>query len=150
MLIRELLQPAIFLVLWSFVMWLWLYITRIPAILKNRIVLDPNRPPDEYLEKIPRRVQWKAENYNHLMEQPTIFYATVLVFVAAIGFTQTDKPIQASMTDVYLAWGYVITRVIHSLVQALFNHISTRFAIFMISSVLLLVLAIRVALHLFT
>jgi len=35
------LAPVIALVLWSFVMWAWLYATRIPAIRKAGIVFDP-------------------------------------------------------------------------------------------------------------
>jgi len=73
------LSAVIALVLWTFVMWIWLYATRIPAIVKGGIVCDPQRPSSEFLGKIPARVRWKADNYNHLHEQPTIFYATAIV-----------------------------------------------------------------------
>ena len=72
------LVPLITLVLWSFVMWAWLYATRIPAISRNRIVLDPNRPNEEFHAQLPAQVRWKADNYNNLMEQPTLFYAVAL------------------------------------------------------------------------
>jgi len=73
------LSAVITLVLWTFVMWIWLYATRIPEIVKGGIVCDPQRPSSEFLGKIPARVRWKADNYNHLHEQPTIFYATAIV-----------------------------------------------------------------------
>ena len=73
------LSAVIALVLWTFVMWIWLYATRIPAIVEGGIVCDPQRPSSEFLDKIPARVRWKADNYNHLHEQPTIFYATAIV-----------------------------------------------------------------------
>src|ERR1700746_3744453 len=38
------LAPLVALVLWSFVMWAWLYATRIPAVVKNKIIHDPQRP----------------------------------------------------------------------------------------------------------
>jgi hypothetical protein len=60
------LAPLVVLVLWSFVMWAWLYATRIPTIVKNRIVLDPRRPPEEFHAQLPPEVRWKADNYNHL------------------------------------------------------------------------------------
>ncbi len=62
------LAPVIALVLWSFVMWGWMYATRIPAIAKARIVYDPHRMPSEFMAQIPAQVRWKADNYNHLME----------------------------------------------------------------------------------
>ena len=61
------LQPVLALVLWSFVMWGWLYATRIPAIVRLKIVFDPHRPDAEFQAQIPAPVRWKADNYNHLM-----------------------------------------------------------------------------------
>ena len=134
------LAPLIVLVLWSFVMWAWLYATRIPAIVKNKIVLDPDRPKEEFHARLPAQVRWKADNYNHLMEQPTIFYAIALaVAVAGLG----------SGLNAWLAWGYVGLRVVHSLVQAIANPIMVRFSIFMLSSLVLLVLAVRAAMAAF-
>ena len=73
-----LLAPLMALVLWSFVMCAWLYATRIPAIARGKIVYDPQRPNAEFMAQIPARVRWKADNYNNLMEQPTLFYAVTL------------------------------------------------------------------------
>ena len=130
------LAPLVALVLWSFVMWAWLYATRIPAIVKNKIVLDPQRPKEEFHAHLPARVRWKADNYNHLMEQPTLFYAVALT-LALIG--------EGMGLNAGLAWLYVGLRVVHSLVQAMVNVIMLRFAIFMVASVVLLVLALRAA-----
>ena len=128
------------LVLWSFVMWAWLYATRIPAIVKNRIVYDPYRPAAEFHAQIPPRARWKADNYNNLMEQPTLFYAVALTLAlteAGMGW------------NVWLAWLYVGLRVVHSLVQALINAVNLRFAVFMAASVVLLILAVRAAMIVF-
>jgi hypothetical protein len=75
---NPILAPLVTLVLWTFVMRAWLYATRIPAIRRNKIVLDPNRSREEFNAQIPVKVRWKADNYNHLMEQPTLFYAVAL------------------------------------------------------------------------
>src|SRR5882724_8424393 len=72
------LQPVITLVLWTLVMWLWLYATRIPAMVKGKIRPDNTLTGRELAAKLPPQVRWKADNYNHLMEQPTILYATAL------------------------------------------------------------------------
>jgi len=128
------------LVLWTFVMWAWLYATRIPAIRKNKIVMDPRRPGGELLAQLPAEVRWKADNYNNLMEQPTLFYAVALT----LAFLDADAGLNTG-----LAWLYVGLRVVHSLVQAIVNIIIIRFAIFMAASFVLLVMAIRAAMIIF-
>ena len=134
------LQPVISLVLWSLVMWAWLYATRIPAVSRLKVPLDPNASKAEFDAALPPQVRWKADNYNHLMEQPTIFYATALA-LAAMG--------QGQGLNAWLAWGYVGLRVIHSLVQAIANPIMVRFSLFMLGSIVLAALAIHAAMGLF-
>jgi len=131
------LAPVIALVLWSFVMWAWLYATRIPALKKHRIVYDPRRPAEEFHAQLPPDVRWKADNYNNLMEQPTLFYAVALVLAlldARTGFNTA------------LAWLYVGLRILHSLVQAIVNVVLLRFALFMAASFVLLLMTVRAAL----
>jgi len=103
---------------------------------RARTKLDQNQPREVMLGGLPPRVRWKADNYNHLMEQPTLFYATALV-LALLG--RGDGP------TLWLAWAYVALRVLHSLIQALFNVIPLRFAVFMLASGVLVVLAVRAA-----
>jgi hypothetical protein len=128
--------PVIALVLWSFVMWTWLYATRIPAIVKYKIVYDPNRLADDFHSKLPASVRWKADNYNNLMEQPTLFYAVALT-LALLG--------AGDGLNNGLAWTYVGLRVAHSLVQATVNIVTLRFTLFMAGSLVLLALALRAA-----
>jgi hypothetical protein len=137
---NSILAPVIVLVLWTFVMWVWLYATRIPAIAKAKISLDPKRTNAEFAAQLPPRVRWKADNYNHLMEQPTLFYAVALS-LAIMG--------PGDLLNTQLAWAYVVLRILHSLVQALVNVILIRFTIFSISSLVLLFLAVRAAMVLF-
>ena len=134
------LQPVMVLVLWSMVMWAWLYATRIPAMRRARTRLDPNLPREQITGGLPPRVRWKADNYNHLMEQPTLFYATALV-LAFVGAGEGP--------NLWLAWAYVALRVVHSLWQALSNVILIRFSLFMTASAVLVVLAVRAALAVF-
>jgi hypothetical protein len=132
----SILAPVIALVLWSFVMGAWLYATRIPAITKGKIVYDPHRPAEEFHAQLPAPVRWKADNYNNLMEQPTLFYAVALM-LALLG---AGEGLNAA-----LAWLYVGLRIAHSLVQATVNVVMIRFAIFMAASLVLLVMSIRAA-----
>ena len=137
---QPMLAPVIALVLWTAVIWTWMYATRIPAILAARMVLDPTAPRGSQMAQLPPRVRWKADNYNHLLEQPVLFYATALS-LAVLG--------DHSAISIWLAWGYVGLRVVHSLWQATTNVIMIRFGLFAISSLVLFALAIRAGLQLF-
>ena len=130
------LAPVIALVLWTFVMGGWLYATRIPALTKYNIVYDPQRPSEEFHAQLPAEVRWKADNYNNLMEQPTLFYAVAL----ALALVDAGSGLNAG-----LAWAYVALRIAHSLVQALINKVIFRFALFAVASLVLLVMTIRAA-----
>ena len=134
------LQPAMALVLWTFVMWAWLYATRIPAIQAANKPMLPEMTLADLNAMIPAQVRWKADNYNHLMEQPTLFYAVALTLALAGA---------GGGLNVWLAWAYVALRVVHSLVQATMNVILVRFGIFMVGSVVLLILAVRTAMTVF-
>ena len=136
----SILQPVMALVLLNCTMLVWLYILRVPAVAKLGITLDPTLPRGQQMMELPPRVRWKADNYNHLLEQPVLFY--VVCMVMAITGLGSDLNLQ-------LAWAYVVLRVIHSLHQALWNHIMVRFSIFALSSIILIVLAVRVALAIF-
>ena len=137
---NSILQPVVALVLWSMVMWAWLYATRIPAIVGAKVEMDPTMTTADLSQRLPPQVRWKADNYNHLMEQPTLFYAVALT-LAFVG--------EGSGLNAWLAWAYVGIRVVHSLVQALANIIMVRFLIFMVGSLVLLALAIQAALAVF-
>jgi hypothetical protein len=134
--VSPILQPVVALVLWSFVMWAWLYATRIPAITRAKVEMKPSMTAADLAARLPAQVRWKADNYNHLMEQPTLFYALALALAVAG---------QGDGLNAALAWTYVALRVIHSLVQALVNVILARFAVFMVASLVLLALAVRAA-----
>ena len=71
----DILAPVTALLLLTCAMWAWMYITRIPAIRKAGMELDPSLPKGQQMAELPATVRWKADNYNHLLEQPTLFYA---------------------------------------------------------------------------
>jgi hypothetical protein len=139
----DFLRPVVALVLWTFVMWTWMYATRIPAIRRARMKLDANLPKGEQMESLPPSVRWKADNYNHLFEQPTVFYAVAVAFAVFVAKDPVDVDF-----DVALAWAYVGARVVHSVFQATINKIEVRFAFFVIASMILLALTVRLGLHL--
>jgi hypothetical protein len=127
------LTPALALVCWTLVMWIWMYATRIPAIQKANI--DPaDFKERSTLDRLPMSARQVADNYNHLHEQPVLFYA--LVFYTHLAGTTDAVAVGA-------AWAYVAMRVIHSLFQALVNFVPARFGLFVLATIPLFVLAVR-------
>ena len=135
----EILAPVTALLLLTCVVWAWMYITRIPAISKAGMKLDPDLPKGQQMSELPPRVRWKADNYNHLLEQPTMFYAVALA-LALLG--------AGDGLNVSLAWTYVALRVVHTLQQSPWNKIEVRFTIFALSSFVLIGLTVRAVLAL--
>ena len=131
-----LLLPAAVLVVWTLIMLAWLAATRLPAASKMGIDiagsvggrgadLDP---------QLPEKVAWKSHNYTHLLEQPTLFYAVIVILTLAGAATQLNLA---------LAWAYVALRIAHSLWQALVNKVSVRFPLFLLGTLCLLALSIN-------
>ena len=130
------LAPIVALAAWSLVMQIWMYVTRFTAMkragisLKGRVGSRGNG-----LEGvIPDKDNWKAHNYNHLMEQPTVFYAVALS-LAMMDF--------GGGVNYWLAWGYVGLRIVHSLIQTTVNVVTYRFIVFTLASVCLLGLTVH-------
>ena len=128
------LTPVLALAGWTMLIWVWMYATRLPAMARagidgTRIVGGSSASLREALiAKGEERASWVADNYNHLMEQPTVFYAVALS-LALMG--------AASSAAVTLAWAYVALRIIHSLVQILSNRVVVRFGVFAVASLCL-------------
>ena len=131
-----LLAPLVVLVAWTLVVMAWMAVTRLPAMKKAGIdVTKLVGGRGANLEGvIPDHVQWKSHNYTHLLEQPTIFYAIVIT-LALMGM---DQPV-----NVWLAWGYVGLRILHSLIQCTSNIVRFRFPIFSLASLCLLGLTVH-------
>ena len=129
------LTPVLVLIVWSLIIWCVMYARRIPAM--NKAGIDPQDAAHPgSLNVLPSSARAAADNYNHLMEQPTIFYA-LMFYLQISGFAQGDTMAHR------LAWAYVILRVLHSLVQVTVNKVMLRFGLFSISTIVLIVMACR-------
>ncbi|KAF2756138.1 hypothetical protein EJ05DRAFT_512687 [Pseudovirgaria hyperparasitica] len=134
--ISPLIKPLATLAGWTFVQQIWMHTTRIQAIGRYNISMDPSINDAELATKVPIEYRRVANNYNHLHEQPTVFYAVTL----ALALVRDD-----SVYTLAGVWGYVAVRVVHSLYQSLANRIMTRFRIFAAGSVVLGALTGRLA-----
>lgn len=140
----EILKPVVVLAGWTMLMWIWMYATRLPAI--GKLPKDGAPGADvgwtgAKLDAIlPGSAQWKAHNYNHLHEAPTVFYAVAIV-LAMIG--------QGDGLNATIAWAYVVLRIAHSLWQSLVNKVAGRFLLFTLSSLALMALVLHAVIALF-
>jgi len=130
---HALLTPVLALIVWSLIIWIWMYATRIPAMQAAKIDPATAKHPGS-LDSLPSRARAVADNYNHLMEQPTIFYAMVFYVVLA---GHTDQ------IHIWLAWAYVALRIVHSLIQNTVNIVPIRFLVFSLSTLALGAMAVR-------
>ncbi|MBC7522117.1 MAG: MAPEG family protein [Sandarakinorhabdus sp.] len=139
------LAPVVALAAWTMAIWVWMYATRLPAMARAGIdgaklvgsTSDSLRADLVAAGEV--RASWVADNYNHLLEQPVLFYATAL----ALALLGSGDGLNAA-----LAWAYVGLRIVHSLVQALINRVLLRFLVFALASLVLIGLIVRAALTL--
>ncbi len=131
--------PVIGLVIWTLIMQGWMVVTRIPAISAAKLGPEAGQRTSELAAMLPKEVQWKADNYNHLMEQPTIFYAVALALAIAG---------QGDGLNMMLAWFYLGSRVVHSMVQSTINNVMIRFSLFALGTIAVLVMAVNGAISL--
>ena len=132
----DILAPVALLALWSMVMLAWTLTTRMGALKKMGVDISKVRgtKPNMLDGVLPDKTMWVAHNYNHLMEQPTAFYAVALA-LAIMGM--------GDGLNAWLAWAYVLIRIVHSLVQATTNIVGIRFMLFVLSSLCLVALALH-------
>jgi hypothetical protein len=133
---KEILLPATVLIIWTMIMAFWMLADRGRIMKANKVNLENERSGARGvdIEAIAAPgADWPGHNYNHLMEQPTLFYAaTVILALSAY-----------SMIDVALAWAFVGLRLAHSLYQATINKVQIRGMLFGVSSLVMLVIAVR-------
>ena len=125
-------------------MWVWMYATRIPAINKlpktGAAGEDVGWTGKSLDDVLPAPIQWKAHNYNHLHEAPTVFYAVAIV-LAILG--------QGDGFNAILGWAYVALRVIHSVWHVTVNKVMPRFVLFALSSLVLMALTLHAGIAVF-
>ena len=135
------LLPVVALVAWTLLVMLWMTVARM-AEFRRLGVSFGNIPAGSRGVDLEGRAnpsaQWKSHNYNHLMEQPTIFYA-IAITLALMGM--------GSGMNYWLAWGYVGFRVLHSIVQGTINVVAYRFTLFTLATLCLIALTLHAGLR---
>ena len=138
----DILRPMVVLIAWTLVMLGWMLATRLPAMMAAGVDMGKlvGTKAADADQSLPPQTQWKAHNYNHLMEQPTLFYAVC----AVLALSGTGNGVNA-----WIAWAYAGFRIAHSIVQATSNRVRARFLFFMLSSLMLVALTLHAAIAVF-
>ncbi len=138
--VMSILQPVMAMVVLTLAVFFWMLITRIPAMMKNRVHPQKGQDTRKLREHLPHAVNRVANNYNHLFEQPVVFY---VICLSAALLQSVDS------TLVICAWVYVAIRVAHSIVQGGFDIVVIRFYLFLASWAVLMVMIVKLALFVF-
>lgn len=127
--------PVITLFVLTMCVWLYLFAKRVPFINKN-FENSQEITPLELQRRSPPDVSNPSDNLKNLFELPVVFYAAALgVFVLGL----------VDQTYLVAAWVFAVFRVLHSLVHCTFNHVMTRFVLYLIASLALWFIVLRMA-----
>ena len=132
---RPILLPLLALVFLTFVIWIYMYVTRLSEIRRKKIDpqdLDTRVHGQALLTESPRQ----ADNLKNLFELPVLFYVAALLSMVLM--------IQDPFL-VQLAWGYVALRYVHSFVHCTYNRVMHRFMAYAASCIVLMFIWARLA-----
>ncbi len=135
------LQPFAILMTLTFVVWLRLYFTRIPAIRRQRV--HPQKlatRADKAAVDLGGAERRASDNFANLFELPVLFHALcIALYVTG----------RADTVYLALAWGFVVLRIVHSAIHLTYNKVMHRFIIYMAGGVLLFAMVLRFAFDIF-
>lgn len=132
--IKYILQPVLAMGMLTFIMTVWMYVVRVSAMVRLRIHPQKGQDTTKLRDLLPDKVNRVSNNYNHLFEQPTLFYILALT-IAVLNLVDA--------TFVVVAWLYVAVRIVHSMIQATVDIVMLRFYVFLTSWLLLAFILFR-------
>ena len=113
--------------------------SRLPSIIRHFGHLQGAMHSDELRPRLSPRTRFITDNYNHLFEQPVLFYALVVY----LHLSELADDLQVQM-----AWLYVLARVVHSLIHLTSNNVSARALTFVTATIILIAMILRAGLAL--
>lgn len=132
---KPLLIPLLALVFLTFLVWVYMYVTRLREIKRKSI--DPQSLDTRvHGQALLTDSAAQADNLKNLFELPVLFYVAVLLTLVLM--------IQDQLL-VQLVWGYVALRYVHSLVHCTYNRVMHRFIAYAASCLVLMLIWARLA-----
>ena len=134
---QPILLPLLAQVLLTFLVWVYLYITRFSEISRKNIdpqALSRHKNGQELLTES----SGPADNFRNLFEMPVLFFVAVLLSLQL--FIQDEVLVQ-------LAWIFVAFRALHSFIHCTYNRVLHRFTAYIASSLILLLIWLRLGIY---
>lgn len=129
------LQPAITLALFTLTILLLILMKRVRAAVNKQVQIDDFKYGES--DTVPIWVCLPNRNFMNLLEVPILFYVvSIFIFI-----TQ-----HVDILFVYLAWAYVVLRIVHSAIHLGYNNVVHRALIFGLSNAVLVIMWLRIAL----
>ena len=125
---EQIVWPMLSMVGLTLAVWLFLYARRLHWIFANDIAPNRLQTPKQRDALIPENINYASYNFQNLFELPVIFYALCLLMYV------TDN---VSRIDIVLAWIFVTTRIVHSVVHVTFNDVRLRFGAYLVGAIAL-------------
>ena len=129
--------PVGLLVLWTLVILLVVGLMRLRAVRQREMSLgfyELYRDGEE-----PARLAVLGRHFHNLLEIPVLFY---LAAITAYAIGAADEMM------VWLAWGFLASRLLHSAIHLTRNDVRQRFTVFLLGVILLAVMWVRILMHL--
>jgi hypothetical protein len=134
MLDTSILSPVLAMVCLTFVVWVWMFITRFKFIGANKIDAQDLATPDQVYRTLPPFAANPGYNFRNLFEVPVLFYVLCFYLVLVGG---------VDSTHVTCAWIFVALRAVHSCIQCSYNNVNHRFGVYALASISLWVMLAR-------
>lgn len=131
--IALMLLPMIGMILFTFGVMIWMLKLRYKAVLKDG--LNPRYFRLYKGDEIPDYLAKVTQHFNNLLELPLLFYVALILLVA-LGISDLGY--------VILSWFFFLSRLLHSYIHTTYNKIMHRKNSFILSTVVLLVLWVRI------
>jgi hypothetical protein len=121
------LLPLLVQGLLTILVWLWMYKTRLSAIMRQGI--DPQRAATAVeAAKLLKPIAGPSDNFVNLFEVPVIFYvASIVLYITGL----------ANPVYLVLCSAFVGLRVLHSLIHCSYNRVTHRFYVYALATLLL-------------
>lgn len=136
----SILQPAIAMFVLTFIVWIWMAVTRFSYFSKNRVQPQQVATPEQMSQVLPEKIQNPGNNLKNLFELPVIFYALC-------GFLFASARVDAIY--VAKAWLFVFFRALHSMIHCTNNIVRYRFMAYAVSSTVLWLMVARFAVQIY-
>lgn len=134
---KPMLLPLLAQVLLTFLVWFYLYITRI-AEMKRKNINPQALNARARMQELMVDSANPANNFQNLLEMPALFFLAVILSLLLLVQDQVL---------VILSWLYVGLRYVHSFIHCTYNRVMHRFQVYFISCIVLLLIWLRLAVY---